>query len=50
MAGLSHGSSPRRIADSKRSTGLANVQELRKGTGKVSIEEILAWHHEGHKY
>ena len=29
---------------------LADIQELRKHTGKVSIEEILAWRHEGHKY
>ena len=29
---------------------LADIQELRKHTGKVSIEEILALRHEGHKY
>jgi prevent-host-death family protein len=29
---------------------LADIQALRKHTGKVSIEEILAWRHEGHKY
>jgi prevent-host-death family protein len=29
---------------------MADIQELRKHTGKVSIEEILAWRHEGHKY
>jgi hypothetical protein len=29
---------------------LADIQELRKHTGKVSIVEILAWRHEGHKY
>jgi prevent-host-death family protein len=29
---------------------LADMQELRKHTGEVSIEEILAWRHEGHKY
>ena len=28
----------------------ADIEELRKDTGKVSIEEILAWRHEGHKY
>ena len=27
---------------------LADIQELRKHTGKVTIEEILAWRHEGH--
>jgi prevent-host-death family protein len=27
-----------------------NIKELRKHTGKVSIEELLAWRHEGHKY
>jgi prevent-host-death family protein len=29
---------------------LADIQELRKHTAKVSVEEILAWRHEGHKY
>ena len=29
---------------------MADIEELRKDTGKVSIEEILAWRHEGHKY
>lgn len=29
---------------------IENIKELRKHTGKVSIEEILAWRHEGHKY
>jgi prevent-host-death family protein len=29
---------------------LCDIQELRKRTGKVSKEEILAWRHEGHKY
>ena len=29
---------------------LEDISELRKHTGKVSIEEILAWRHEGHKY
>ena len=29
---------------------MADIEELRKHTGKVSIEEILAWRHEGHKY
>jgi prevent-host-death family protein len=29
---------------------LADIEELRKHTGKVSIEEILALRHEGHKY
>jgi hypothetical protein len=29
---------------------LADMQGPRKHTGKVSIEEILAWRHEGHKY
>ena len=29
---------------------LADIRELRKQTGKVSFEEILAWRHEGHKY
>ena len=27
-----------------------DIEELRKHTGKVSVEEILAWRHEGHKY
>jgi len=26
------------------------IKELRKHTGRVSTEEILAWRHEGHKY
>jgi prevent-host-death family protein len=29
---------------------IEDISELRKHTGKVSIEEILAWRHEGHKY
>ena len=29
---------------------IENIKELRKHTGKVSVEEILAWRHEGHKY
>jgi len=29
---------------------LADIQELHKQAGKVSIEEILAWRQEGHKY
>lgn len=29
---------------------IEDIQELRKHIGKVSIEEILAWRHEGHKY
>jgi hypothetical protein len=29
---------------------LADIEELRKHTGKVAIEEILALRHEGHKY
>jgi prevent-host-death family protein len=29
---------------------MADIEELRKHTGKVSIEEILAWRHEDHKY
>jgi hypothetical protein len=29
---------------------MADIEELRKHTGKASIEEILAWRHEGHKY
>ena len=27
-----------------------DIKDLRKHTGKVSIEELLAWRHEGHKY
>jgi prevent-host-death family protein len=29
---------------------LADIQEPRKHTGKISIDEILGWRHEGHKY
>lgn len=29
---------------------IADIKELRKRTGKMSVEEILAWRHEGHKY
>jgi prevent-host-death family protein len=29
---------------------IADIRELRKHTGKVSIAEILALRHEGHKY
>jgi len=29
---------------------LADIRELRKHTGEVSLEELLAWRHEGHKY
>jgi prevent-host-death family protein len=29
---------------------IADIKELRKRTGKVSVEELLAWQHEGHKY
>ena len=27
-----------------------DIKELRKHTGKITVEEILAWRHEGHKY
>jgi len=29
---------------------LADIKELRKHTRGVSLEELLAWRHEGHKY
>ena len=29
---------------------IEEIKELRKHTGNVSIEELLAWRHEGHKY
>jgi prevent-host-death family protein len=29
---------------------LADIKELRKHTGKVSLDELLALRHEGHKY
>ena len=29
---------------------LADIAELRKHTGKISVAELLAWRHEGHKY
>ena len=29
---------------------LADIRELRKHTGEVSLDELLAWRHEGHKY
>jgi prevent-host-death family protein len=29
---------------------IADIRELRKRTGTVSVEELLAWRHEGHKY
>jgi prevent-host-death family protein len=29
---------------------IADINELRKRTSRVSVEEILAWRHEGHKY
>jgi prevent-host-death family protein len=29
---------------------LAHIRELRKHTGEVSLEELLAWRHEDHKY
>lgn len=28
----------------------ADIEELRKQTGKISVAELLAWRHEGHKY
>ena len=29
---------------------IEDIKELRKHTGKVSLEELLAWRHENHKY
>lgn len=29
---------------------IANLRTLRRRTGKITLEEILAWRHEGHKY
>jgi prevent-host-death family protein len=29
---------------------LADIRELRKHTEEVSLEELLAWRHKGHKY
>ena len=29
---------------------VADIRELRKHTGEVSLEELLAWRHKGHKY
>ena len=29
---------------------IANIRALRRRTGKVTAEEILSFHHEGHKY
>ena len=29
---------------------LIELQELRKDAGKATIEEILAWRHEGHRF
>lgn len=29
---------------------IEDIKELRKHTGKVSLEELLAWRHEGHKH
>ena len=29
---------------------IEDIKELRKHTGKVTLEEILAWRHAGHKY
>jgi len=51
-----HGRAIARIipeADSRRreiENALADIRELRKRTGEVSLEELLAWRHEGHKY
>jgi prevent-host-death family protein len=51
-----HGRAIARIipeADCRRreiDNALADIRELRKHTGEVSLEELLAWRHEGHKY
>ena len=51
-----HGRAIARIipeADRRRreiENALADIRELRKRTGEVSLEELLAWRHEGHKY
>ena len=51
-----HGRAIARIipeADRRRreiDNALADIRELRKHTGGVSLEELLAWRHEGHKY
>ena len=51
-----HGRAIARItpeADRRRreiDNALADIRELRKHTGEVSLEELLAWRHEGHKY
>ena len=29
---------------------IEDIKELRKTTGTVTVEEILAWRHAGHKY
>jgi prevent-host-death family protein len=51
-----HGRAIARItpeADRRRreiDNALADIRELRKHTGEVSLDELLAWRHEGHKY
>ena len=51
-----HGRAIARItpeADRRRreiDNALADIRELRKHTGEVSLEELLAWRHEDHKY
>lgn len=29
---------------------IADIEKLRQETGKVTLEELLSWRHEGHKY
>ena len=40
---------PRRRQD-EIDRAVEEIKQLRKHTGKVTVEEILAWRHEGHKY
>ncbi len=41
---------PQRRPQEEIDEAIANIEALQKETGKVTLEELLSWRHEGHKY
>jgi prevent-host-death family protein len=39
-----------RVRQQEIDRAIEDIKELRKATGRVTREEILAWRHAGHKY
>ena len=41
---------PQRRPQKEIDEAIANIKALQKEAGKVTLEELLSWRHEGHKY